>query len=62
MKYFHVLGLANGTLVRWTKGFTCEGVEGRNVVELLQAALERRGDVHIDTLAVLNDTTGKYSY
>ena len=53
-----VLGLADGKLVRWTKGFSCEGVEGENVVELLQAAIARRGDVRIDICAILNDTTG----
>ena len=52
------LGLADGKLVRWTKGFNCEGVEGRNVVELLQEALARRGDVQIEICAILNDTTG----
>jgi len=51
-------GLADGKLVRWTKGFNCEGVEGRNVVELLQEALARRGDVQIEICAILNDTTG----
>ena len=60
MKYFCVLGLADGKLVRWTKGFSCEGVEGENVVELLQAALQRRGDVRIDVCAILNDTTGRH--
>ena len=54
------LGLADGKLVRWTKGFNCEGVEGRNVVECLQEALVRRGDVQIEICAILNDTTGKF--
>ena len=53
-----VLGLADGKLVRWTKGFSCEGVEGENVVDLLQAAIARRGDVRIEICAILNDTTG----
>lgn len=51
-------GLTKGRLVRWTKGFNCSGVEGEDVVKLLQAAIRRRGDVDIDVLAVLNDTTG----
>ena len=42
----------------WTKGFNCAGVEGEDVVALLQAALERRGDVKIEVCAILNDTTG----
>ncbi|XP_030376043.1 hexokinase type 2-like [Scaptodrosophila lebanonensis] len=52
------LGLANGVLVAWTKGFSCEGVEGRNVVELLQEAIVRRGNLKINIVAILNDTTG----
>ena len=51
-------GLAIGRLVKWTKGFNCEGVEGEDVVVLLQEALERRGDVKIEVCAILNDTTG----
>lgn len=51
-------GLAKATLVRWTKGFNCAGVEGEDVVKLLQEALERRGDVKIEVCAILNDTTG----
>jgi len=51
-------GLARGILVKWTKGFCCSGVEGRDVVQLLREALERRNDVDIDVCAVLNDTTG----
>jgi hexokinase len=31
-----------GILQRWTKGFDIDGVEGKNVVPLLEAALERR--------------------
>jgi hexokinase len=29
-------GLAVGELIAWTKGFSCEGVEGKDVVALLQ--------------------------
>lgn len=31
-----------GVLQRWTKGFDIDGVEGKNVVPMLEAALERR--------------------
>ena len=31
-----------GTLVKWTKGFKCEGVEGEDVVKLLHEAIQRR--------------------
>ena len=40
------------------KGFCCSGVEGKDVVQLLREALDRRNDVNIDVCAVLNDTTG----
>ncbi|XP_042862101.1 hexokinase type 2-like isoform X1 [Penaeus japonicus] len=51
-------GLTKARLARWTKGFKCEGVEGRDVVELLKKAIAKRGDVKIKICAVLNDTTG----
>lgn len=51
-------GLAHARLVNWTKGFKCSGVEGRDVVELLREAIERRPDLDIEVMAVLNDTTG----
>lgn len=35
-------GLTKGVLTKWTKGFNCAGVVGKNVVELLEAALKRR--------------------
>lgn len=36
-------GLTKARLARWTKGFKCEGVEGRDVVELLKKAIAKRG-------------------
>jgi len=51
-------GLASGELIKWTKGFSCEGVEGEDVVQLLKEAISRRNDVSIDIAAILNDTTG----
>ncbi|KAA8578960.1 hypothetical protein FQN60_016772, partial [Etheostoma spectabile] len=30
-------------LIRWTKGFNCSGVEGKDVVKLLRDAVHRRG-------------------
>jgi hexokinase len=41
----------------WTKGFTAEGVEGENVVSLLQAAFKRR-NLNIKVTALVNDTVG----
>jgi len=51
-------GLAKGDLIAWTKGFKCAGVEGQDVVALLQKAIRKRGDVKVDVAALLNDTTG----
>lgn len=51
-------GLTKGYLVRWTKGFNCSGVVDKDVVALLEEAIERRNDVKIDVCAILNDTTG----
>ncbi|XP_065371721.1 hexokinase type 2-like [Calliphora vicina] len=51
-------GLDKGDLVAWTKGFNCPGVVGRDVVELLREAIDRRGDINVDITAILNDTTG----
>lgn len=45
-------------LVSWTKGFKATNVEGHDVVQLLRDACRRRGDINIDVVAVLNDTTG----
>lgn len=52
------LGLTKGLLATWTKGFNCDGVVDRDVVQLLKDAIARRGDVQIDVCAILNDTTG----
>lgn len=51
-------GLTVGILERWTKGFNCSNVVGNDVVEMLNDAIQRRGDVSIEVCAILNDTTG----
>jgi len=51
-------GLTKARLNTWTKGFNCSGVVGEDVVQLLKEAIARRGDIQIDVMAVLNDTTG----
>ncbi|KAJ6220233.1 hypothetical protein RDWZM_006045 [Blomia tropicalis] len=51
-------GLTKARLVSWTKGFSCSGVEGEDVVTLLRKAVKKRGDIEIDVMAVVNDTTG----
>lgn len=50
--------LNHARLVAWTKGFTCSGVEGQDVSQLLQEAIKRRSDLDIEVMAVLNDTVG----
>jgi len=35
-------GLTKARLVTWTKGFKCSGVEGEDVVLLLQKAIKQR--------------------
>ncbi|XP_054722126.1 hexokinase-2-like [Uloborus diversus] len=51
-------GLTSAILVNWTKGFNCCGVQGKDVVQLLREAVKRRGNVDIDCVAIVNDTTG----
>lgn len=55
----HQRSLSSGILVTWTKSFKTTGVEGQDVVQLLREAIERRGDNHVEVVAILNDTTGK---
>lgn len=50
--------LASATLSTWTKGFSCDGVVGKDVVKLLQEAIDRRQDVNVNVLALVNDTVG----
>lgn len=47
-----------GVLISWTKGFSVSGVEGRDVVGLLNDALIRNKMESIHISAILNDTVG----
>ncbi|KAH7937263.1 hypothetical protein HPB49_009873 [Dermacentor silvarum] len=47
-----------GILVTWTKSFNCDGVVGQDAVQMLKDAINRRGDMDIDIVAVVNETTG----
>ncbi|GAA5987789.1 hypothetical protein JCM11641_004930 [Rhodosporidiobolus odoratus] len=49
--------LAEGTLIGWTKGFECKNAIGKDVVQLLQDALDRK-HIHVRTSALVNDTCG----
>uniref|UniRef100_A0AAQ4S6M3 hexokinase n=1 Tax=Gasterosteus aculeatus aculeatus TaxID=481459 RepID=A0AAQ4S6M3_GASAC len=47
-----------GVLITWTKRFKASGVEGMDVVKLLNKAIKKRGDYDADIMAVVNDTVG----
>jgi len=48
--------IKNGVLVRWTKGFRAKGVEGRDVVGLLNESLAGLGVKTTKVNAIINDT------
>lgn len=50
--------LRRGELIVWTKGWTASGVEGRDVVALLELALEKQGVAGVRVVSLNNDTTG----
>jgi hexokinase len=50
-------GVAKGTLIKWTKGFTTTGVEGQDVVALLNNAFKQR-NINVEVVALANDTVG----
>lgn len=51
-------GPASGTLIVWTKGFSASGVEGRDVVALLERAIADEKIDNISVVALANDTVG----
>ncbi len=51
-------GISAGRLIEWTKGFTARGVRGRDVIVLLNEALERKHIHCINVTALANDTVG----
>lgn len=51
-------GLASARLSKWTKGFRCEGVIGKDVCLLLKQALQKCTHVDINVVAVINDAVG----
>ncbi|KAL7670067.1 hypothetical protein ACOME3_005005 [Neoechinorhynchus agilis] len=50
--------LDSAELISWTKGFTCDGVVGEDVVRMMQEAIDRRGDIRVKIMALINDTVG----
>lgn len=51
-------GVNTAELISWTKEVKTAGVEGQNIGELMQSALDRRGLGHIREQVIINDTTG----
>uniref|UniRef100_A0A6I8PAZ2 Hexokinase-3 n=1 Tax=Ornithorhynchus anatinus TaxID=9258 RepID=A0A6I8PAZ2_ORNAN len=49
------LGLDQGILLSWTKGFNASDCEGKDVVTLLRQAIARR---KLNVVAIVNDTVG----
>jgi len=48
----------SGKLVKWTKGFTCEGVVNEDIVELMTKAINKIPDLNVKVCVILNDTVG----
>ena len=53
---FEPLENGGARLLRWTKEFAVKGVEGKDINELLRAALKRRGAANVMPAATVNDT------
>ncbi|KAL3679358.1 hypothetical protein R1sor_022314 [Riccia sorocarpa] len=49
--------VASGTLIHWSKGFKVSGTEGRDIVEVLREAIDRR-NFQMEVAALVNDTVG----
>ncbi|KAF6024257.1 hypothetical protein EB796_017444 [Bugula neritina] len=50
--------LRNALLLTWTKKFKCTDTVMQDVVKMLEAAIERRKDINIEVVAILNDAVG----
>ncbi|NXM74183.1 HXK3 protein, partial [Serilophus lunatus] len=50
--------LDKAELVSWSKGFSCSDVEGKDVVQLLQLAINKQELCQVDVVALMNDTVG----
>ncbi|XP_051487517.1 hexokinase-3 [Apus apus] len=50
--------LDKAELISWSKGFCCSDVEGKDVVELLQVAINKQEVYNVEVVALLNDTVG----
>jgi len=54
----HQTGLNTGTLIHWTKEIETTGMDGKDITELLTAALARRGLTNVLPQVIINDTVG----
>ncbi|NXT68890.1 HXK3 protein, partial [Chaetops frenatus] len=52
------VGLDKALLLTWTKGFTASGCVGRDVVQLLREAAQRKQHLGMQVVALVNDTVG----
>ncbi|KAI0981591.1 hypothetical protein GJ496_002906 [Pomphorhynchus laevis] len=50
--------LNSAELIAWTKGFSCSGVEGTDVVKQLTDAINRKDNSNVKVMALVNDTVG----
>ncbi|NXB75772.1 HXK3 protein, partial [Donacobius atricapilla] len=51
--------LDKAELLYWSKGFSCSDVVGKDVVQLLQSAINKKQELcHVDVVALMNDTVG----
>ncbi|NWQ84574.1 HXK3 protein, partial [Columbina picui] len=52
------LGLDKAVLLTWTKGFSASDCVGKDVVQLLREAAQRKQNLGLKVVAVVNDTVG----
>ncbi|NWU75043.1 HXK2 protein, partial [Onychorhynchus coronatus] len=50
--------LNKAELISWSKGFSCSDVEGKDVVQLLQSAINKQELSRVEVVALMNDTVG----
>ncbi|NXK52960.1 HXK2 protein, partial [Chauna torquata] len=50
--------LDKAELISWSRGFHCSDVEGKDVVQLLQSAINKRELYHVEVVALLNNSVG----
>ncbi|XP_050167947.1 hexokinase-3 isoform X3 [Myiozetetes cayanensis] len=50
--------LNKAELISWSKGFSCRDVVGKDVVQLLQSAINKQELSNVEVVALMNDTVG----